>query len=73
MLPYQEHAASLADYEAFLGGGNVLGAATLSLALAPSPIVVPVTHTKIDGNFQLSFGHSSYMITVLLRPRVTRR
>ena len=58
MLPYQEHAASLADYEAFLGGGNVLGAATLSLALAPSPIVVPVTHTKIDGNFQLAFGKS---------------
>lgn len=58
MLPFQEHAASLAEYEATLGGGNSNNGAILQLALAPSPVNVPCTHTKIDGNFQLAFGKS---------------
>ena len=55
MLPFAQHAALTAQYEQFIGGGAPL--ATLLLKIIPQ-ITVPVTHTKIDGSFFLTYGRS---------------
>ncbi len=58
MTPAQEHAASMAEYLATVGGGKPGNGATLSLQLAPAPVVVDCTHTKIDAGFKFMFGKS---------------
>jgi hypothetical protein len=48
----------MAQYETFLGGGDPLGAATLTLDLDP-PVTVPVTHTMTENDFDMLLGGQS--------------
>ena len=59
MKPFSVHTALSEQYEAFIGGGNPLGLATLTFTTLVPNIVVPVTHTEFVEDFTLEFGKSS--------------
>ena len=58
MTAWQEQLEATKEYEALLGDGNPMGAATLALHLAPD-VIVPFTHTKLVEDFELDNGKSS--------------
>jgi len=58
MKPFSVHTSLMAAYEKLIGGGDVLGLATLTFTEAQGCPVVPVTHTEIVTDFVLMNGLS---------------
>ncbi len=59
MKPFEQHTALQSQYETFIGGGNPLGLATLQLVTLTGSPPFPVTHTKIENDFDFGAGYSS--------------
>ena len=60
LTPFQAHAELMGQYQAFIGGGKRTGLGTLTFTSFPQlrPIV-PVTHTGVVYDFQVTFGLSA--------------
>lgn len=51
MNPFDAHTMLQGQYEAFIGGGDVMGLATLEFPTLQN-VTVPITHTRADNDFQ---------------------
>ena len=57
--PFSVHAMLMGQYQAFVGGGQRTGLATITFTTVSGSPVVPITHTEIVTGFELIPGGQS--------------